>query len=637
MDNKNENSWIDVYKDAYPEKFVSANKIFQQIHRGDKIFISTGCGEPQYLISALTEYIDSHPKAFAEAEVMHVWSLGVAPYSDEKFNYNFRHNSFFVGDSTRDSINTGLADYTPISLSNIPKLMRSGRIEIDIALIQVSPPDKNGFVSLGISVDITKSALEHARTIIAQVNANMPRIHGDTFLDIRDIDYILPHDEELLEYNPQVSTEVAQEIGRYVSRIINDGDCIQLGYGSLPNAILNNLKDKKDLGVHTELLTDSMINLIQDGTINNSRKTLNRGKTVASFCMGTRKTYEFLNDNPSIEFRPIDYTNNPINIGRINNMTAINSALQIDLTGQSTSESVGKSFYSGIGGHADFMRGAVLAPNGKTILVIQSTARNGEVSRIVPFLDSGAGVTLNRGDIRYVITEFGIAYIHGKNIRERAMDLIAIAHPKFRPWLIEEAKKLKLIYEDQAFIPGKKGEYPEHLETVRTTKQGISLKMRPVKINDEPLIKDFFYALSDKSLQRRFMSIRLDIPHKMRQEMVVIDYTHEMVILAIADEKDQEVITGMGQIIKDENSHTAEVAFAVRDDYHNNGIGTLLLQYLTILGKRDGLLGFTADVLIENKPMMHVFEKTFDDLQKRVEDNVYELTMRFNDAQAPQA
>ncbi len=626
-------SWTDFWKEKYPEKFVPADKIFSHIHRGDKIFISTGCGEPQYLISALTDYIDSHPKAFAEAEVMHVWSLGVAPYTDEKFNYNFRHNSFFVGDSTRDSINTGMADYTPISLSDIPKLMRSGRIEIDVAMIQVSCPDKNGLVSLGISVDITRSALDNCDIIIAQINNNMPRIHGDSFIDIKKIDFIIPHDEDLLEYHPQVSNEVAMEIGRHVSSIIKNGDCIQLGYGSLPNEILHNLKDKKDLGVHTELLTDSMIELIKEGSINNSRKTLNRGKTVASFCMGSKETYEYLDDNPLIEFGPIDYTNNPINIGRINNMTAINSALQIDLTGQSTSESVGSSFYSGIGGHADFMRGAILAPNGKTILVIQSTARNGEVSRIVPFLDSGAGVTLNRGDIRYVVTEYGIAYIHGKNIRERAMDLIAIAHPKFRPWLIEEAKKHKLIYHDQAFIPGKKGEYPEHLETVRTTKTGLEIQMRPVKINDEPLIKDFFYALSDKSLQRRFMSIRLDIPHKMRQEMVVIDYTHEMTILAIVEEKDQEVIAGMGQIIKDESSHTAEVAFAVRDDYHNNGIGTILIQYLTILAKRDGLLGFTADVLVENKPMMHVFEKTFSDLHKRIEDNVYELTMRFNETQ----
>ncbi|PKL39993.1 MAG: acetyl-CoA hydrolase [Spirochaetae bacterium HGW-Spirochaetae-1] len=629
MARNSERRWLDKWKNKYPEKFAPEEDIFSNIHRGDRIFISTACGEPQYLIKALSNYVDSNPKAFAETEVMHVWSLGVAPYSDEKFSYNFRHNSFFVADATRDSVNAGMADYTPIFLSNIPGLINSGRITIDVALIQTSPPDEHGLVSLGISVDITKSAIENARIIIAQINENMPRVHGDTFLDMRAIDYIVPFDEELLEYNPRVPGDVAQEIGRYVSKLINDGDTIQLGYGSLPNAILNNLAVKKNLGVHSELLTDSMVELIQQGVINNSRKSLNRGKTVASFCMASRKTYEFLNDNPLIEFRPIDYTNNPLNIAQLDNMTAINAALQIDLTGQSTSESINSTFYSGIGGHADFMRGAILAPGGKTILVLQSTARNGEVSRIVPFLDSGAGVTLNRGDIRYVVTEFGIAYIHGKNIRERAMDLIAIAHPKFRPWLIDEAKRLRIIYHDQAFIPGKKGEYPEHLETIRTTRSGMQINLRPVKMNDEPLIKDFFYALSDKSLQRRFMTIRRDVPHKMRQEFVIIDYTIEMTILATLESAGKEIVVGLGQTINEEHTHTAEVAFAVRDDFQNNGIGTELLNYLTVLAKKEGLLGFTADVLTENRPMLHVFENHFPALEKKIEDGVYNLTMRF--------
>jgi len=372
-----------------------------------------------------------------------------------------------------------------------------------------------------------------------------------------------------------------------------------------------------------------MADLISSGVINNSRKNINKGKTIASFCMGTEKTYRFIDDNPLIEFRGIDYTNNPKIISQIDNMTAINAALQIDLTGQATAESIGKMFYSGIGGSADFMRGAVVAPGGKTILVIQSTARNDEVSRIVPFLDSGAGVTLNRGDIHYVVTEYGIAYIHGKNIRERAMSLIAIAHPKFRPQLIEEAKKLNLIYPDQAFIPGKKGEYPEHLESVRTTKKGQVVFFRPVKIDDEPLIKDLFYSMSDKSLQRRFMSIRKDVPHKIRQEFVIIDYTKELVILATVEENGKEIAVGMGQTIKDENTQTAEVAFAVRDSYHEKGIGTELLSFLTILAKNDGLQGFTADVLVENKPMLHVFEKMGFEMEKKVEFGAYELIMRF--------
>jgi len=618
------------FKEQYPEKFPDENTIFSHINRGDRIFISTGCGEPQYLISALVKYTEKHPKAFADAELMHVWTLGVAPWNDDRFNYNFRHNSFFVGNNTRESVNQGLADYTPIFLSRIPSLFKRKMITIDVALIQVSMPDHNGYVSLGVSVDISKDAIENAKVIIAQINENMPRVHGDTFLHVSEIDFMVVNHEDLLEYSPQVPGEIAQQIGKYVSRIIQDGDTIQLGYGSMPNAILNNIGDKKHLGIHTELLTDSMAALIKKGIIDNSKKSIDQGKTVASFCMGTKETYEFIDDHPGIDFRKIDYTNNPLVIAQIENMTAINAALQIDLTGQATAESVGNTFFSGIGGSADFMRGAVLAPNGKTVLVLQSTAKDGTISRIVPFLDSGAGVTMNRGDVHYVVTEYGIVYIHGKNIRERAMDLISIAHPKFRPQLIEEAKKHNLIYSDQAYIEGKKGEYPEQFETSRTTGKGEVIFFRPVKINDETLIKDFFYSLSDDSFRKRFMSQRRDMPHKLRQEYVVIDYTSEIVLLAIAHENDKEIVAGMGQILMDEH-HMGEVAFAVIDAFQNKGIGSELLEYLTIIAKRKGLHGFTADVLVENKPMLHVFEKMGFEMQKRVEYNAYSLIMHFRE------
>jgi acyl-CoA hydrolase/GNAT superfamily N-acetyltransferase len=620
---------VEKWKKKYPKKFASDNDIFSHIQRGDRIFISTGCGEPQYLVQAMIRYVASNPRAFAEAQVMHVWSLGVAPYADEQFDYNFRHNSFFIGDNTRNSINAGLADYTPIFLSNVPGLIYSGRIRIDVALIQTSLPDENGFVSLGISVDISKAAIEKASLIIAQINAKMPRVHGDTFVNMKDLDFIIHHDEPLLEYSPKVPGDTGQEIGKYVSRIVNDGDTIQLGYGSLPNAILYHLRDKRHLGIHSELLTDSMVDLIKAGTIDNSRKNINRGKTVAAFCMATRSTYEYIHDNPLIDFRSIDYTNNPMVIAGIENMVAINSALQVDLTGQSTSESIGSMFYSGIGGHADFMRGAVLSRGGKSILVVQSTARNGEVSRIVPFLESGAGTTLNRGDIHYIVTEYGISYIHGKNIRERAMDLIGIAHPKFRPWLIEEAKRLNLIYRDQAFIPGKEGEYPEHLETYRRAKSGLKLFMRPVRISDEDLVRDFFYSLSDKSLQQRFMSVRRDVPHKLRQKFVVIDYTKQMVILACVTRNEIETIVGIGQYVKWEDKNFADIAFAVRDDYQGKGIGKELIEYITLLAKNEGLQGFTADVLGDNKPMLHLFDKMDYKVEKKIEEGVYEYTITF--------
>jgi len=629
MSEDNDDSIQARLKGRYPEKCIPEERIFSNIHRGDRIFVGTACGEPQYLIKAMTDYIGSHPKAFFDTEIFHIWTLGVAPYVDEKYKTNFRHNSFFVGNNTRGAVNSGLADYTPIFLSEVPGIIRKGLVEVDVALIQVSPPDNHGNMSLGISVDIIRAAVEKASLVIAQVNPRMPRVHGDTFIHIDDVDHIVVHEEPLLEYEPKVDDNISQKIGKYVSKIVQDGDTIQVGYGSIPNAILGNLYEKKHLGVHTELLGDGIVDLMKKGVIDNSQKPINKGKTVATFSMGKTDTYEFIHDNPQIEFRPIEYTNNPLVIAQIDNITAINSALQIDLTGQATAESIGDTFYSGIGGQADFMRGAVLAKNGKTILTIRSTAQNDEISRIVPFLMEGSGVTLNRGDIHYVVTEYGIAYIHGKNIRERAMDLIAIAHPKFRPSLIKEAKKRGLIYKDQAFIPGKRGEYPEELEAYRTTRKGKRIMFRPVRISDEPLVKEFFYSLSDSSIYRRFISVRKHIPHDRLQEFVIIDHTKEKVILATNGDSEKEIVYGIGQYGIDEKTHSAEVALVVLDEEQNNGIGTEILEYLTILAKRQGLLGFTAEVLVENKPMLHLFQKMGFHMQKNISEGVYELNMAF--------
>jgi acyl-CoA hydrolase/GNAT superfamily N-acetyltransferase len=620
---------LDEWKKRYPEKFVEEAVIFSHIRRGDHIFVASGCGEPQYLVTAMVNYVEAHPKAFFDTEIIHVYSFGIAPYTDPKFKRNFRLNSFFVGNSTRGPVNQGLADYSPVSLSNVPALIKNGSVRIDVALVQTSIPDEHGYLSLGISVDMVKAATDKASMIIAQVNTNMPRVHGDGFIHMKDVDFIISHDEPLLELPSVPLDETTQRIGNYVARLVQDGDTIQVGYGGLPNAVMTNLFNKKHLGVHTELLSDGLVELIKAGVIDNSRKKLNPGMTVASFSMGNVDTYEFLNDNPSILFRTIDYTNDPLKIAQQENMVAINSSLEIDLTGQATSDSIGGTFYSGIGGHHDFMRGALLSKGGRTILAIKSTARNDTISRIVPSLRESAGITLNRGDVRYVVTEYGIAYLHGKNVRERAMSLISISHPKFRPWLIEEAKKRGIIYRDQAFIPGKRGEYPENLETHRTTKTGLQIFLRPVKISDEPLIKEFFYSLSDRSLNRRFLSKRKDMPHERLQDFVIIDYTREVVILAIIGSAENEKIAGIGQYGIDEESHTAEVAFAIRDDHHNRGIGTEMLSYLTYLAKREGLLGFTAEVLIDNKPMLHVFEKGGFDIKKKSDAGVYDLKMAF--------
>ena len=620
---------LEEFKKIYPEKFASEVEIFSHIHAGDRIFIGTGCGEPQYLVSALVGYVKNHPKAFFDAELIHVWTLGVAPYTDEKLQENFRLDSFFVGDSTRNSVNRGAADYTPVFLSSVPDLFRSELIPVDVALIQTSLPDKHGYLSLGISVDVVESAVEMAELVVAQVNMNMPRTHGDGFINIKDINFLLPYDEPLLEYSVKAPNDIVQSIGRYVARIIEDGSTIQVGYGLIPDAVVPNLEGKKDLGVHTELLSDGIVNLMKKGVVTNRKKTHNPGKTVASFCMGSRETYDFLDENPAVEFKRIDYTNHPLVIARNHLMTAINSAMEVDLTGQATAESLGGTFYSGIGGQADFMRGAVLAPGGKTILALPSTALNESVSRIVPTLQEGAGVTLNRGDVRYVVTEYGIAYLHGKNIRERAMDLIAIAHPKFRPWLMETARKKALIYKDQVFIPGEKGMYPEELEIYRTTRKGLNLFLRPAKITDESLLKDFFYDLSEESLYKRFFSVRTDMPHKRLQDFVAVDYSKKMEILATIRENEKEIVIGLGQYELNSDMHSAEVALVVRDKFQGQGVGRELLSYLIYLAKRQGLLGFSGDVLLENRAMVRLFEKMGFDTEKRSDEEVYEMRMWF--------
>jgi acyl-CoA hydrolase/GNAT superfamily N-acetyltransferase len=616
----------------YPDKFATEDFIFSHIHRGDRIFIGTACGEPQYLVKAFIEYVEKNPNQIFDAEIFNVWTLGVAPYADAKFESNFRQNSFFISAHTRDAVNEGLADYTPIFLSEIPDLFRKRAIPLDVALVQTSPPDRHGFMSFGVSVDIVKAAVEAATLVIVQINPDMPRTHGDGYIHVSKVDFAVIHDEPILIYLDDADDDIANKIGGYVSKLVEDGDTIQVGYGALPNEILRNLKDKRNLGIHTELISDGLVELIMAGAVDNTRKTINKGKSVVSFCMGTRAVYDFVHDNPSIQFRTIDYTNDPLVIAQHDNMVAINSALEIDLTGQATAESLGKKFYSSVGGQADFMRGAMLAKNGKTILTIQSTADNGNISRIVPCLKDGASVTLHRGDVHYVITEYGIAYLHGKNIRERAMELISVAHPKFRPELIKEAKALNLIYSDQAFIPGKKGEYPEELETYRTTEQGLEVMLRPVKISDEPHVKEFFYDLSDKSMYRRFLSVRKDMPHERLQEFVIINYMKELVILATLGGEDMEKIVGIAQYGINENTHTAEAAFVVRDDFHGKGIGLELLKYLTYLAKKNGLLGFTAEVLVENTPMLKLFEKMGFNIEKRSSSGVYEMKMLFREA-----
>ncbi|MBN1533223.1 MAG: GNAT family N-acetyltransferase [Spirochaetes bacterium] len=621
---------LEQLREMFPDKFEPLEDVFPLIHKGSSIFIGSGCGEPQHLVRAMTEYVNSSTSPLFGTEIVQIWTLGVAPYTDEKFKRNFRHNSFFISDNSRQAVNEGNADYTPIFLSEVPSLFRRGIIPVDVALIQVSMPDAEGNVSLGVNVDIVAAAVESAKLVVAQVNAHMPWVYGDTVIPASRVSCYVRFDEPLIEFDSEVPDEIASRVGKYVSRIVRNGDTIQVGYGSMPNAVLQGLYEKKDLGVHTELLTDGVVDLMNLGVVTNQQKNIDRGKTIASFCMGRRRTYDFMNENRDIELRSIDYVNNQTVIAMQRNICAINSALQIDLTGQASAESIGNTFYSGIGGQVDFMRGAVKAEGGKSILAFRSTSNDGEKSRIVPCLEPGTGATLIRGDVHYVITEYGIAFLHAKNIRERAMSLITIAHPKFRPWLVEEAKRLGYIYRDQKFITGREGEYPEHLEKRRFTKAGLPVLLRPVKISDEDLLKEFFYSLSDKSLYTRFFTSMPYISHRLLQDFVVVDYTTQMVILAILEEEARERVVGIGQYKTDRDTLTADIAFAVRDDYQGNGIGSMLVHYIASIALKEGILGLTADVMAQNKAMIHLISQINSSVVKELRDGCYAMSVDFS-------
>lgn len=596
----------DGWKKRFPNKFVSYEEIFGRLHSGARIFAGTACGEPQALVRALMEHIQAHAREIFDLELVSIWNLGAATYLDETFRDNLRLNTLFIGEGSRAAVNAGSADYTPIFLSNVPELIRGRMMPIDLSLVQTSYPDKEGNVSLGISVDVVKAATEESSLVTAQANSSMPYVRGDGIVNIQDLDYVVVKDEPLLEYDEYVPEDIAQRIGKNVARIVEDGATFQVGYGKIPDAVLSHLLEKKHLGLHSEVFSDGVAELMREGVIDNSKKTIDPGMTVASFCVGKRATYEFLHKNPDVIFKTIDYTNSIPIIARQRNMTAINTALEIDLTGQATAESLGGKFYSGVGGQTDFMRGAALAPGGKSILALASVSTDGRYSRIVPQLEPGAAVTLHRGDVRYVVTEYGTVNLHGKSVRERAMDLISISHPKFRAWLMEEAQKLSLIFSNQVFYPA---EYPEDLETWKATKTGLRIFLRPVKMSDEPMVKDFFYSLSDKSLYRRFASARKDMPHSRIQEFVAVDYSRDMVILALLIEGERQIVIGLAQYSKNDRDRTAELAVVVRDDYQCQGVGTALHSYMTHLAKRRGLVGFTAEVLEDNLPALKLIKK----------------------------
>lgn len=630
---------ISQLKTLYPDRFPEPGAIFGHIKRGDRIFVATGCAEPRHLSRSFLDHARANPKAFFDAELSHLVALGLTGEPLDDFRPNFRQHFFFVAHSTRDAVTRGLADYTPSAMSQVSRLIKRGLMPVDVAFIQVSPPGSSGRLSLGVSVDVMKEVMENSRLVIAQVNAFMPYTHGDSTIDPEQVDFFIHHDEPLVEFHYPPPDDVTRAIGSYVARLVPDGSTIQAGYGRVVNAVLEGLGTKRHLGVHTEMLSSGIIDLMRAGVVDNAKKSADALKTVASLCLGTSDMFAFMHDNPAIAFMPSSYTNDPSVIARQERMVAINSALQIDLTGQASSESFGPGFYSGIGGDVDFMRAVSASPSGRTILAMPSTAKGGAVSRIVARLGEGAGVTYNRSDIQYVVTEYGICHLQGKNIRERAMSLVAVAHPRFRPSLVEEAKRLGLVPEDQPFFTGPSGLYPTDVETHRTTRTGLTVFLRPIKISDEELHKKFVYSLSERTLTMRFLSPKTEFPRRERQRLVVIDYTRHMAILALLEGPETEEIVGIARYAVEGDEHKATLAVVVKDDFHNQGIGTVLLDYVTFLARKQGLLGFTAEVFADNRAVMRMLRRMREmghDVKSSISDGVLSVTITFGHMDRPQ-
>ena len=429
------------WESEYVRKLQTADQALRYVESGMRVYIQPGCAEPETLVEALIR----RAPFVQDVEIVHMMTMGCAPYVAPEMTGHFRHNAVFIGANVREAINDGRADYTPIYLSEIEELFESGAMPIDVALVEVSPPDSHGYCSFGVGVDTTLTAAKCARYVVAQVNDYMPRTYGDSFIHVSDIDAVVESSRPLCELKKPVVTDMHVAIARNVAGLIEDGAVLQTGIGGIPDAVLPFLKDRKDLGVHSELVSDGVMPLIESGVITGARKNYKPRKIIAGFVLGTKKMFEFVDNNPIFEFRPTAYTNNPELIARNEKMVAINSALQVDLTGQVCSDSIGNQFYSGIGGQVDFLRGASRSKGGKPIIAISSTAKNGSISRIVPMLSPGAGVVTSRGLVRYVVTEHGVAYLHGKSIRERAKALIEIADPKFREELYEYCEETKWL------------------------------------------------------------------------------------------------------------------------------------------------------------------------------------------------
>ncbi|MFX1237894.1 MAG: GNAT family N-acetyltransferase [Promethearchaeota archaeon] len=598
---------VEDWREKWKQKEITPEEAIKKIIPGNRVFIGTGCAEPQ----ALTKELIKQSETLLDTEIIHFLTIWPEKYFTHKAEDLFRHNAFFIGGTLREEINKGQSDYTPIYASEIPGLFISGRRYVDIALVQITPPDKFGFCSLGINVDISKPLAQSAFLTIAEINPQMPRTLGNSTIHMKEIDFFVYNDVPLLEFHFK-ERDVSNMIGQNVANLIDNKSTIHIGMGTLPNACLKYLFEKNDLGMHSHFITDHIIPLIEKGVLTCRKKNFHPEKIVTSFVMGSKRLYEFIDQNPYFEFYPTDYVCNPNIISQNKKMVSICQAFEIDLTGQVNASTKGYKFYSGIGDNVDFMRGAALSKGGKPIIVLPSTTIDGKHSKIVVQLDKGAGVILPRADVHYVVTEWGVANLHGKTIRNRVLELICIAHPKFRQDLLDQAKALNYIYSDQLLACDEEGNiciYPKQYETIYKTRKNYKISVRPVKTTDESLLKDLYYSLNERDRYLRYFELKKDFLHSKTQTEVNIDYQNTFSLGAFTGNLPDQEMIGTASYHLNKKINMAEFDFIIKRKWRGYGLGSFLLHHLIIIAKEKGVRGFFGNIHIENKDTIHIFKK----------------------------
>jgi len=615
----------------WKNKVVSPEEVLNEIKPGMNIFLGTGVAEPRTLVKHL---MASDTNNLRDLKLIQLLSLGDALPADERYSRKYRLKTFFSGWVASEAITAGRVDLIPSRNSQIPQLFKSGIIDVDAAFIQISPPDKAGFCSFGVSIDVARYAMEHASITVGEINEHIPCTHGDTAVHLNDFDYLIRSTEPPIYFPRWPVDKVFDKVGANVASIVEDGSCVAFFIGPLFEALAKHLARKRNLGIHSFMITDALMDLIKSGAVTNRNKSLFRYKSVTAHAMGTPELMKWLNHNPLVEFQGIDIVSNPSSMSLNNRFIAILPARKVDLTGNIALH-IGKGNVSpGPGEAQEAFTGAALSKGGRSIFALPSRNLEGKSNILLSVEDFPHQFT-NRESLDLIITEYGVASMRGRSTRERALALIDIAHPDDRGELVHTAKEANILYSDQIYLTEFSHLYPADISCTHVFKEDISAHFRVIKPSDEEDMRKLFYRFSDQAVYYRYFSPIKTMPHTTMQEYVNIDYRHIMSIVGIIKESGIERIIAEGRYALSKDSPYADVAFIVDEKFQGSGIGSFLLETLIKIARRRGIEGFTADVLTENKPMLKVFEKVPFPMHAVVREGAYELSIPFSEKVEP--